>query len=571
MPSLMKLCFGTGEKVSWTKLLFLFSCFLVCFLLGCRKKGGPAPSSSKYITSFVFYKNDNPLLSQDITTRILNDTIYIEVSATTDVTQLVPTIVHSGVSISPASKIAKNFSGTVLYNVTAADGSVHTYKTVLRYLSGAKQIVSFTFEKVRNPGLTANISGTISGDTILVNLPPDITASSLVPSIVHTGVSISPANLQPADFNYPVYYSVSAEDGSYKNYTVYARVNKCIFAQADDGYLYSINAVNGSMLWRYFSGGAGNYTYHNGIVFFSGADNTVYALNAADGSVKWTSTPPAGNFGLTSPVVKNGKIFFAGSGYLNYPNSNYAYACDFVYAINEETGNKEWITPFGINSNGGYYLLNASADESIVCVYDALLGIFVFDAGTGNTKWSVPGDLLGKANPVIHNNVIYYTNEQGLRAVAANTGTQIWQLTKCYSSPTINGNMIYSLGGQTLYALNLQNGSDVWQVSNLNNVYYTPYTYGNSVFAALSNQFLISYNTASGSVNWQKQGYNGQYLVAANSDLFVCNAGNKLSCLNPSDGTTRWTATGLPNFTRPFCVVDYQNNLFHVTNSGERN
>lgn len=45
----------------------------------------------------------------------------------TDVTALVPTITITGVSVSPASEVANNFTSTSTYTVTAADGSTQAY------------------------------------------------------------------------------------------------------------------------------------------------------------------------------------------------------------------------------------------------------------------------------------------------------------------------------------------------------------------------------------------------------------------------------------------------------------
>lgn len=550
--------------------IFIFLLLSISICLGCKKRTIPQKSSSKIITSFIFYKVDNPLLKNDIVARISNDTIHIEVAVGTDISQLIPTIIHSGISISPASKIAQNFSTTILYKITAEDGSLGTYKTNSRYLSRSREITSFIFEKAKNVGLSTDIIGMISGDSILVNLPSSASISSLIPSIVHTGASISPPNQQTVSFTSPLQYLVTAEDGSVRNYTVFVSANKFIFIQGEDGYLYCINAMSGSIFWKYFSGGSGNYTFRNGVVFISGKDNTVYALNAADGSLKWASAPPKGSFQLTLPAVRGGKIYFGGSGYLAYPNSNILYTCDFVYALNEKTGAKEWLTTFAVN-NGYRYLLNVSVDENVVCAYDRFQGIHVFDANNGTVMWTKPNDDLGSANPIIHNNVIYYAYDLGLTAVEANSGTPIWRFAKCYSSPTIDGNIIYSYGGRTLYAINLQTGSGIWEVSNLNNDYYTPYVNNHSLFVALSNHFLISFDAATGNVNWKKEGFSGEYLVAANNDLYVCDVNNKLSCLDATNGTTKWVATSLPGFTKPFCIVDYQNNLFHVTSSGEKN
>jgi hypothetical protein len=54
-------------------------------------------------------------------------TIAVTVPYGTDLTGLVPTVTHTGVSISPALDAAQGFSNPVIYTVTAADGSTAIY------------------------------------------------------------------------------------------------------------------------------------------------------------------------------------------------------------------------------------------------------------------------------------------------------------------------------------------------------------------------------------------------------------------------------------------------------------
>ena len=79
-----------------------------------------AASTAKDITAFSF---TNPAA-----TGVINGTdIAVTVPFGTNVTALVPTITHSGVSISPNSGVAQNFTSPVTYTVTAADGTTKDY------------------------------------------------------------------------------------------------------------------------------------------------------------------------------------------------------------------------------------------------------------------------------------------------------------------------------------------------------------------------------------------------------------------------------------------------------------
>jgi len=80
------------------------------------------------ISSFVVMAADNPgILMADVHGSILFDTIKLVFNKGTNLSNLVPTIGIVGESISPASKTAENFDSTLIYTVTATNGSMLTY------------------------------------------------------------------------------------------------------------------------------------------------------------------------------------------------------------------------------------------------------------------------------------------------------------------------------------------------------------------------------------------------------------------------------------------------------------
>ena len=140
------------------------------------------------------------------------NTVALTVPYGTVVTSLTPTIVITGASVSPASGVAKDFTNPVTYTVTAADGSTKAYTvTVTVAKNSAKDITAFTI---------LGISGTVGTNTVTLTVPYGTNPSSLTPTIVHTGASVSPASGVAKDFTNPVTYTVTAADGSTKAYTV---------------------------------------------------------------------------------------------------------------------------------------------------------------------------------------------------------------------------------------------------------------------------------------------------------------------------------------------------------------
>ncbi len=91
---------------------------------------------SKEIISFAFRETDNPLLKENIAMDIdsNNRAITKTVTNVEGITGLIPTIVHSGSNISPASGVAQDFSTNNTYTVTASDKTTSDYTvTLTRY------------------------------------------------------------------------------------------------------------------------------------------------------------------------------------------------------------------------------------------------------------------------------------------------------------------------------------------------------------------------------------------------------------------------------------------------------
>ncbi|MDD3148875.1 MAG: DUF5018 domain-containing protein, partial [Candidatus Riflebacteria bacterium] len=109
-----------------------------------------------------------------------------------------------------------NFTSPVTYTVTAADSSTQAYTvTVTVAPNTAKAITAFNFA---SPAATGIINETAKTVALTVPYGTDVTA--LVPTITHTGASVSPASGIAQDFTSPVTYTVTAADSTTQAYTV---------------------------------------------------------------------------------------------------------------------------------------------------------------------------------------------------------------------------------------------------------------------------------------------------------------------------------------------------------------
>src|SRR5215471_18320701 len=89
-----------------------------------------------------------------------------------------------------------------------------------------------------------------------------------------------------------------------------------------DSYFYALDAASGKELWRFKTcedpdihnqvGIQSSATVADGVVYFGCRDSKFYALDAATGQQRWVF-PNKGSWVITSPVVREGKVYFATS------------------------------------------------------------------------------------------------------------------------------------------------------------------------------------------------------------------------------------------------------------------
>ncbi|BAV94751.1 hypothetical protein [Ichthyobacterium seriolicida] len=225
-------------------------------------KGGKAQEYTVYITkalasdcsisSFKLEKskNENKIFADregKITETDGANTITLHVSESATLTELNPTIVHTG-SISPgdptttetADSAGANITTiTVNYTVTAADGKTTKVYAVkyIKDLSSDNKISAFSFIKDANGNVNTGLKLTRSsadiarsGDVVIDNTNGTIkvkastaaTITALTPTIIkHASATISPA-IAAHDYstNNNQVYAITAEDGQTREYTV---------------------------------------------------------------------------------------------------------------------------------------------------------------------------------------------------------------------------------------------------------------------------------------------------------------------------------------------------------------
>ena len=142
----------------------------------------------------------------------MKQTVSLEVPNGTDVTALVPTIeLSTGATIIPGSGVAADFTAPLTYTVTAANGvtSQDWIITVVVQPNDQADIESFSLAEEASPATINKLMRTVS-----IEVEPGTDLSTLIPTIeLSQGASCDPGSGRTTDFNNPVEYTITAENG----------------------------------------------------------------------------------------------------------------------------------------------------------------------------------------------------------------------------------------------------------------------------------------------------------------------------------------------------------------------
>jgi outer membrane protein assembly factor BamB len=543
------------------KVLTLLSVILC--ILSCKKSPPPkAKSYFNFISTFSLSSTNNPGLQGTIFSTIKGDSIFLTIPSTLNITSLVPDIDYLGVAINPANHQPQDFSKIVKYTVTAEDGSSRVYTVKARYLASDKEIVSFGFNVSNNPILDTDIKCSISGDTIMALVNPGINFQQLIPVISFKGVSINPDINAIRDFSNPVTYTVTAEDGTTKNYTVILSHNKSIFVGSSNGVFYCLNAGTGSSIWEYNGGSAfANPTYHNNRIYVPMQNGTVVALDSKTGSLIWQTQLDAGSF--NNPVVQDGYLCFT-----EVISNNLGK----VYVLDENTGTVFWEKPFY-----GYAaaLVDPSIYNGIVYVPSYVNGIYAYYLISGDTAWYFPSQFV-KANPLILDNTIIIGGIAHIfSACSPATGALEWASNTSGNpvcSPVFANGLLYCGSYESIYGLSSTDGHPVWTFNyaysgEVHSITYTK----NIILGTYVGGHVTGLDANTGTALWElntTKPYTN--LAAANGIAYLGLLDGTLWCFDAVNGKTKW-GLKFPGFvfSNPI-IVDAANSVSFVASSGNQ-
>jgi len=141
--------------------------------------------------------------------------------------------VKVGEIVQKSGETVNDFSIPVKYTVIAEDLSVKEYTVTTTVLKDtSKEMASFGFKASDNSSLNTDVNGSISGNTIKLELPFGSSADGLKASFATSGESVNingaaqQSGITVNNFSSPVEYTVVAENGDRNNYIVTVTIAK---------------------------------------------------------------------------------------------------------------------------------------------------------------------------------------------------------------------------------------------------------------------------------------------------------------------------------------------------------
>ena len=429
----------------------------------------------------------------------------------------------------------------------------------------SKEITSFTMKKADGSAFDpADISVSIRNDSIIVYLPPFTDFSNLIPEFSIKAKSVSPASGVGQNFNTIVTYTVTAEDGSTKQYKVAAAVpqpSNMVYmgGGGNDKTFYALDANTGVLKWSY-TGGAGfiysSPTYKNGVIYVGCIDNFVYAFNAVNGKLLWKTS--LCNTGIESDAVIVDSTVYVGTNE------------DEMVALNARTGVVKWRYLTGANVSSSPKVANG-----MVYFGSSDGALYALQAATGQFIWKYQtGAMINQSGASLVNGILYVgSRDNYLYAINAQSGSLVWRyntgVSLEQSSPTVANGVVY-IGGWynvpgftikgSVYAINAVTGGLVWEKLTNTGFSTSPFVNNNRLFICGDDGNISALDATTGATLWQKTILaNSASPVEVNGVVYVGGGGTRyFYALNASNGSEKWKFS-MPNaimISSPLVIIN---------------
>lgn len=263
-----------------------------------------------------------------------------------------------------------------------------------------------------------------------------------------------------------------------------AFVDGFVYVGCDNGYVYSFSATNGGPVKALnvsspYYGVLSSPTVSGNKIFVGSESGYVYSIDLGTGS-KVTSDY-LGGYIYSSPSIANNAVFVGSTN-------------GKIYALNEAN-----LKIINQSQTGGSIVSSPTVANNAVFI-GSNNGVYAFDAGTLNQKWSFPTDDAVDSSPAFFNDTLYVGSRDGnLYAINATTHVELWRSNVGavgWSSPAVADGKVFIGAQNKICALSIaQNGSEVWSCQTGGPVESSPAVFNDTLYVGSQDGYLYAFHS----------------------------------------------------------------------------
>ena len=230
---------------------------------------------------------------------------------------------------------------------------------------------------------------------------------------------------------------------------------------------------------------------------YLGSNHGLYAVDAETGEKEWIYTDGWREF-RSSPTVVNGTVYFGADDGIHL-NQGY------LYAVDAATGDQKWV----FTEPSARVRSSPTVVDGTVYFGTSNDTLYAVDAATGDQEWAfteLPHSV--RSSPTVVDGTVYFgTDADALYAVDAATGDQEWVFTepsaRVRSSPTVvDGTVYFGADDGNLYAVDAETGEKQWISTTPASIHSSPLVMDGIVYIGLVDEVPHAVDAKTGDKVW---------------------------------------------------------------------
>ncbi len=265
--------------------------------------------------------------------------------------------------------------------------------------------------------------------------------------------------------------------------------NGVLYAGAYDNNLYSLNATDGSFIWKYAAEGGivSKPVVYEQIVYFGSEDHRMYAVSSRSGKIVWTyyTDGPV----RSSPRIAEGHIFIGSDD-------------NYLHAVNIASNRRAW----RVEASGPVRSTPFISNEQVY--FGCESGEFYSTDFRGEIKWRFRAKRPITSSPMVAQGGVYFTSVDGqIYCLDAKSGWIIWRYRMgkgSISSPCKAENyIIVGSADGNIYCVDSGSAREIWRFQTEHQVSGSPAIYKDSVYCGSADGNLYCLEFRTGRLRWK--------------------------------------------------------------------